>query len=428
MFKKFLPLLFVTTSGFAFTETDGGGKLWMNHLRKASHIPSKYTEQNAGLFVTGKTKPTDKTTAKAELLGYYIKSPYLEAPGKDLKKGELFFEINELSLNFQSESWILKAGQMTTSWGKSDGLNPTDFLSGRRNVLLVPEDQLTRRGHGSAMVEWLPNEGSSPWSVQQWIVPFHSTTDVLLISELTQDLVELQSNSRSKRVEIATKINYSGQGWEFDYTYFNGVNKNPVFTETFRSLSPFHLKLKPRYVHQEGHGINLAKDFEQYIVRLEAAYVKRNEVLTNADYIKDPTRLDAVIGIEKSFFETHRLNIQGVVNHYPSYHRASSQDVISAQVQYLNRYVLAQHQQTRAGTLLVYNFEPEEHNQIKIKCSWLNYFYNEGASFFTPQLEYLVNDHFQLQTYALLFDGSKNSPFGILKELSSVALGASYQF
>lgn len=428
MFKMFLLLLLVPFHSFALTEAEWGGKLWGNHLRKNSDLEKEYTQENAGTFLFAKTKPTENTSIKTELIGYYVKTPFLEVPGKDLGEGEFFSEINELSVAYSQESWNMKAGQMTTSWGKSDGLNPTDFLSGRRNTLLVTDDQLTRRGHTSAMVEWLPEGGSAPWSFQQWIIPLHSRTDVLLNKKLTQDLVELESNVRSGRVELASRINYSGQGWEFDYTYFNGVNKTPVYTESARQLFPFTLKIKPNYVHQEAHGINLAKDFEDFVLRFEGAYTKRDEVLENADYIKDPSRIDAVAGFEKSFFESHRFNVQGVFHHYPNYERNDSLDPITNQIKILNRFTLAQHLETRAGYLLIYYFEPSSYNQLKIKCSWLNYFHNESASLFTPQIEYLVTDNLQLQAYALIFNGSKNSPFGVLEQLSSAGIGANYQF
>lgn len=428
MFRPLLLGLLLSAPAFALTKPEWGGKVWGNHLRQSKDLLHSYTEQNAGGFLFAKSKLSESATINFEGLSYFVQTPLLIAPARDLKKGELFTELNELSLTYGTGSWNFKAGQMTTSWGKSDGLNPTDFLSGRRNLLLVPDDQLTRRGHGSAMIEYTPNGGSSAWSFQQWLVPLHSTSDVLLNQKLTQGLVDVQSNQRSGRIEYATKISYAGQGWDFDYTYFNGVNKSPVFTEASRTLMPFHLKLKPNYVHQEAHGINIAKDFQHYILRFEAAYLKRDQVLKNADSIKDPGRLDLVAGFEKSYFESHRLNIQAVANHYLTYDKMVSADPVTAQVQNLNRFVLAQHLQTRLGTLLVYYFEPSSLNQLKFKFSWLNYFHHESASFFTPQIDYLITENLQLQMYAMIFNGSRSSPFGVLKDLSSVALGATYQF
>jgi hypothetical protein len=429
MIRRFLPLLLLSTPALAIDDIDWGGNIWANHLRSSEHFLKQYTEQNSGLFIFGKKNLTDSISAKAEIISYHIKSPLLYMPDKDLDNGEIFTEINELNVSYIEEGLTLKAGQITTSWGTADGLNPTDFLTGKRNVLLLPEDQLTRRGHTSLMLEWLPEGGSSPWSFEQWIVPLHSRTDVLLNQELTQGVVSLKNNERAPRVEFATKVAYSGQGFELEYIYFNGVNKTPIFTEASRKVFPtFHLSLRPKYAHQESHGVNLTKDLEWSVVRMEAAYTKRNEVLEGGDYIKDPGRIDLVAGIEKSFFQDHRFNFQGVLHHYPSFEENDSGDLITAQVRNMNKYLLAQHNQTRIGYLFVYNFEPNSLNQLKFKCTWLNYFHDEGARFLFPQIDYLITDNLKVQTFAMIFSGGNNTPFGTLEKLSSVAVGGRYEF
>lgn len=428
MVKRFIPFLLISSSAFGISESDWSTKIWGNHLQTITTSSIEETQTNAGLFFSASTKPSEQTYIKAELISYYIRSRFLDVADKDLESGELFNEVNELSLAYSSYGFRVKAGQQITAWGKADGLNPTDFLTGRRNLLLVPDSELTRRGHGSLMIEWVPNGGSSPWSFQQWIVPLHSKTDVLLNRELTQNAVKLDREGRTTRVEMATKIGFAGQGWDLDYTYFNGVSKTPVFTESARILMPFHLTLRPNYTHQEGHGVNFSMDLIWSVIRFEAAYHKRNEVLENADYITDPTRIDLVAGFEKSFLEDHRLNIQGVAHYYPSYNLAFTTDPVTQSVQNLNKIILAQHLQTRFGYLFVYNFEPSSYNQLKLRFSLLNYFHKETATLFFPSIDYLLNDNLKLQAYAMIFRGGTETPFGVLKELSSLAIGANYQF
>lgn len=419
MVKLFLFLLLPLTA-YA-QDIDWGGKLWGNQLQGTKDT----IEQNAGTLLNAKGRVTENTLIKSEFIGYYVKSPLLKAPERNLKSGEVYPEINELNASYTQESWNAKVGQNITSWGVSDGLNPTDFLSGKRNTLIVTDDALTRRGHTSAMIEWIPGSGDSAWTIQQWFVPRHSTTDILISRKLTQDLITFQDNKQSGRAEIATKINYAGQGWQFDYTYFNGVNKAPVYS--LKSVTATNYRLQPNYVHQQSHGINLSKDFENYVVRFEGAYTHRDEVLKDSDYIQDPSRIDLVAGIEKSFFETHRFNVQGVLNHYPDYNK-NTPGQLSEAVQLLNRITLAQHLQTRIGTLLVYHFEPTSFNQVKLKCSWLNYFHKESNGVLSPQIDYQVTDSLQIQTYGMIFNGNKNTPFGVLKQLNSIAMGANYSF
>lgn len=408
-------------------KVDWGGKVWGNYLGKLDALTESYSEINAGGILKIKDSINENIKLKLEGIAYQVQSPLLSVPHKNLESGALFSEINELNLSLSFGSWNIKAGQLITSWGKSDGLNPTDFLTGKRNILLVTDDQLTRRGHLSSMIEWLPEEGASPWSLQQWFVGIHSKTDVLLNQELIGDFVQISSPETSKRPEIATKISYAGQGWDFDYTYFSGVNKTPVFVQDSFSLFPLKLKLTPKYVRQNAHGLNLVKDFEDFIVRFEGAFIQREEV-ESTDYIQNPNRIDFIGGFESSLFETHRFNFQGVVHHYPNYELNQPLNQLQEQIQILNRFILAQHLQTRLGYLFIYYFEPSDLNQFKFKFSWLNYFHQEDSNLFTPQVDYQFSNNLNFQLYGLIFKGSTNAPFGALEDLSSIGLGANYIF
>lgn len=407
---------------------DTSGLFWGNSLRKTSHPMEDSTQENAGGLLRLKYKPEETWQINVETLAYFIKSPLLIMPEKDLQRGEAFLEFNQLSLSYRGESLRVKAGQMTTAWGKSDGLNPTDFLSGKRNILLVTDDALTRRGHTGLSLEWTPDKGAGPWSLELWYILRHAYTDVLLNSELTQDVISLSEQDLYNENEYAAKVNYLGTGFDLEYIYFRGVNKTPLLTEESRSLLPLNIRLKPNYVRQEAHGLNVARDFETYILRGELAYLRRLDTISNADAISNPDRVDLVLGFEKSIGDSHRFNLQGVAHHYVDYQRAPSNDQITRSVQAINNILQAQHQETRLGSLLVYQYEPLDLNQFKFKFSWLNYFHQESAQLFTPQIEYLWTDNLKLTAYALIFEGSPNTPFGVLKDLSSLGLGASFVF
>ncbi len=421
-------ILFLTSLSTSLHAFEWGGKIWGNTLRKQTHLIDQETQNNAGARIFGKYKPNESWQFSLEALAYGIQTPSLIMPDKDLKNGEAFLEFNQLSFSYKTESYRLKVGRQTTSWGKSDGLNPTDFLSGKRNLLMVTDDALTRRGHTSASLEWTPQAGASPWSVELWYVHEHSYSDVLLNGKLTQNIIKLSPQELNQEKEIALKLNYLGEGLDLDYIFYRGVTKTPLLTEKSRNLSPLNINLKPIYARQEGHGLNMARDFENFILRSELAYHRRIDTFENADAITNPDRVDLVLGFEKSIGENHRFNIQGVAQHYPDYQRSPSSDQITRSVQNINLLLQAQHQETRIGSLLIYQYEPIELNQFKFKFSWLNYFHYESAQLFTPQFEYLWTENFHLNVYALIFDGSPNTPLGVLKDLSSLGIGASFVF
>lgn len=427
MIKPILLAAFLLTC-FETKAIESSGKLWANSLRTTSNPLERETQENAGAKVNLKHRASESWQFNLEALTYFIKSPLLIMPEKDIKQGEGFLEFNQFSLTYRTESIRLKAGQMTTSWGKSDGLNPTDFLSGKRNILLVTDDSLTRRGHTSVNLEWTPAGGSTPWSAELWFVGRHSYSDVLLNSELTQNVISLSPQELYQEQEYAAKLNYLGSGFDLEYIFFRGVAKTPLLTEQSRNLSPLNIRLKPIYLRQEAHGINAVKDFETYILRLEMAYLRRLDTITNADSISNPDRFDIVVGFEKSIGDNHRFNIQAVGHHFIVYERTPSNDQITRSVQKINQLLQAQHQETRLGSLVVYQYEPMDLNQFKFKFSWLNYFHYESAQLFTPQIDYLWTENLHLTLYALIFEGSQNAPLGVLRDLSSVGIGASFVF
>jgi hypothetical protein len=422
----FLLLLLFSVKAWSL-ESEFSGKLWLSELRIKDKPVEDKTQSQGGGFLQNKISFSESLSVKTELLGYYIHSPKLMAPQKNLSQGDQFFEINELYLRWEKNGLTLKAGQQTTSWGKSDGLNPTDFLTGRRNILMGADDLLTRRGHSSAMLEWIPHGGDSSWNFQQWVVFRHATTDVLFNSGLTRGVIELENNRHREQAEFATKLSYQGSGFELEYIYFYGLHKTPLFIEEARSFSPLKIYISPLYLRQEAHGINMVKDFTDFIFRLEAAYIRRLDI-DISDYINNPDRLDVVLGLERSFFENHRFNFQLVGHHYLDYQTQFSSDQIRQQVQLINRTLQAQHQQTRIGHLITYQFEPSEMNQWKLRLTWLNYLYDESSSILNPQIEYEIAQGLRTQFFALIFDGERRTPLGVLNDLSSVGISLNYNF
>ena len=102
-------------------------------------------------------KLSEDISAKAALRGSAFR--------RSLEKGNAFVfrgEVNELWVARSRGGLDLKVGQIVSPWGRSDAVNPTDFLTAKDLTFLSTYDPIRRRGAPGFRASFVPNEGSSP--------------------------------------------------------------------------------------------------------------------------------------------------------------------------------------------------------------------------------------------------------------------------
>lgn len=72
----------------------------------------------------------------------------------------VFYQLREAYVSYLSEGSDLRAGQQIIPWGKSDGINPTDYFTAKNYTLLNPDDEVKRTGAPALNWIFTPEAGT----------------------------------------------------------------------------------------------------------------------------------------------------------------------------------------------------------------------------------------------------------------------------
>jgi hypothetical protein len=227
---------------------------------------------------------------------------------------EVVTELREGYLEIAREHWELRVGKQIIAWGRADEVNPTDVVTPKDFLLLLPEGQPAYRyGVTSLKLDYfLPGEirASGVW------VPFFSPS--LIPLEPAPDGVRLDERLPAIRFEDGSagiKLDRSGGEIDVSLAYFYGFNLFPevrvesVTSAPNGSLASADVTLS--HARQHMIGADFAAATGGFGYRGEIAYL-----LTDNPHGRDvegvTPSLFYVLGIERSFFENLSVVVQYV--------------------------------------------------------------------------------------------------------------------
>jgi hypothetical protein len=185
----------------------------------------------------------------------------------------------------------LRVGKQIVAWGRADGLNPTDNLTPRDFVALLPFEDDQRFGTTAVRLD---TALSQEHTVTLFVSPFFEPSKFPLPAEgrSYRDKTPAHSVSNS---EVGLRLNKVGVGLDWSVSYFRGFSLLPdphlIGNNTFEL----------RYDRINVFGTDLARNYGRFGFRGEMAYVD--------PAIKNPY-LYWIAGIDRTFFSNLNLNLQ----------------------------------------------------------------------------------------------------------------------
>ncbi len=237
---------------------------------------------------------------------------YSDRVVEELREG--YFEISR-------GQWEVRGGRQLIVWGRADELNPTDVITPKNYLLLLPEGQAGYRFGVNALEAdyYLSLSGIRASGV--WVpIP---TASIIPISELP-DGVHLTDRLPAIRFEdgsAGVKLDRSGGKVDASLSYFYGYNLLPEvhierasLDETTRVL---HADVALEHERQHMIGADFATTRGRFGYRGEVAYVIGNN--------PHGTRVESIVpylyyvlGIERSFFTNFSVILQYVGRWVPN--------------------------------------------------------------------------------------------------------------
>jgi hypothetical protein len=163
-----------------------------------------------------------------------------------------------------------EAGRQFIRWGKADILNPTDRFAPKDFLNVLSADflgvtaaRLTYE-HGSDTIDavyqpvFTPSRG--PLLNQRWVVPANPYP------------LDDQGSRLPGRGNYGLRWNHLARGYEYSFSFFDGVNHLPLLDAGFRVSPSPAITLQRYYARMRMFGADVAVPLRWFTVKSEAAY------------------------------------------------------------------------------------------------------------------------------------------------------------
>ncbi len=400
-----------------------------------------FTQLHSRLELQGDLRLSEPLSARAVYAADFFEGKESRLTGN--RGGtHLEHELKEGWLEYFRGGWQLRAGQLILPWGKSDAINPTDFLSAKDGKILSHESERHRKGGLAFLMNVTPAQGSSPWSITLVLQPRFPESKVLVPPAALPAGITLEDTERPsvrpENTEVAAKLSYSGDGWDGSLSAFYGWNHKPEFAEIDHRIvataaGPLLLARGTqlfRRIRAIGADASLSKG--DWVYRLESAYT-----FTENNDGKNPTVLpshwSSVLGLERPILERFRIQAQLLSKLYPRFtapNDAGGRDSVSAA---LNR-------QIAAANALIHQYQEKWETAATLRVSYetssspfraeILYYQsiNGGDWYLQPLLSYGFIDNFRVYLGSDQYGGPGWRSLGSLRTYNSVFTEMKYAF
>jgi hypothetical protein len=303
---------------------------------------SGYRQDSASLWLQGDPRLGENGSARFILTGDAIQNNSVSAVGNS--GAQFRVGLREGWVSYAKNGGEFRLGQQIIPWGKSDVVNPTDFLSAKNYTIFNPDDEVRRVGAVSLLLDWTPAQGNSPLTFTLVMTPIFAQTQLLVPPESVPSGITIVPTATLPpqtiaNTETALKVSYAANRWDASLSVFRGFNHLPEFALLSSSGGTTTTPPTTFTVGQTFHSLRAAgADFSftlgKWIVRGESAYVW-TENSSGRNPLIQPSHWDAVAGGERPLGDDWRLQAQFVYRVYPHWSpatRASGPDPVTEQV------------------------------------------------------------------------------------------------
>lgn len=390
---------------------------------------STYRQTSTSLWLQGDPKLGESGSGRFVLTGDAIQNHAVSATGG--ASAQFRLGLREGYVSYVKDGWELRAGQQLIPWGKSDAINPTDFLTAKDFTFFNPDDEVRRLGAISFWLGWTPSQGSSPLNFTAVVTPVFAQSKLLVPPSAIPSGISLTGAPASPpetlgNTETALKISYNAESWDASAIAFRGFNHMPEF-----------VSLGGTSVGQISHSIRATGgDFSftagKWIFRGESAYVwTENDDGSNP--LIQPTHWDSVAGAERPIGDDFRVQAQFVyryIPHFTSAIAATGPNPIQAQLNQgiasANALLLAYQEQSRPGATFRLAYSNED-SGVDAELFALGNFVG-GDYLLRPKASYHWTDALLTTLGLEWYGGPDDRPLGSMKVFNSVFSEAKYSF
>jgi hypothetical protein len=349
---------------------------------------------------------------------------------------EVVTELREGYVELSRDRFEVRVGRQIIPWGRADELNPTDVISPKNFVLLLPEGSPGYRFGVNA----LRLDTFLPWRVRAIgvYVPIFEPA-LIPLADLPEGatLHERLPPIRFENASAGVKLDRSGGEVDASVAYYYGFNLSPVIQIERASADPATGALSADAIMRHGRQHMIGADFAtaqgQFGYRGEVAWVHTDN--PNGRRVDEIVPyLAYVLGIERTFPGSASIILQYVGRYVPERvdpERAlANPDPVLGQAQFLaaRATVVINQQLDTVQNGWSLRLDKKFWNDT-LDCELLSLHYFERNDFFLrPRITYDWTDSWKTIVGGEIFHGPKNSTFGRVQKNTGAFVEVKYSF
>lgn len=329
-----------------------------------------------------------------------------------LDEGRASGEVREAFVTFASGPVEIRAGRQIFAWGRADGINPTDNLTGQDLTLLAPDDSDRRLGAAAVRATHTYRDVSF---TAIWIPEFQPHR--IPLPPIVGDLAT--SGSEWRPEQFALRVEQTGRAIDWSVSAFSGRDLNPDLGLRASRLDLTHHQVRV-------FGADAAGNLGRFGLRAEAAYVHTEDGQGTAPFVKNPF-FSVVAGTDRTFREHMNVNVQYLYRLVTDFDRRATAaspfaDAIASQQAALSGQT-RRHSHGASGRVS-YQWL---HDTLEGEIAAAGYARPWGLTL-RPKVTYAVSDRMKLLIGGELFRGDAASVFGILRSNSGAFAEVRWSF
>ena len=310
---------------------------------------------------------------------------------------EQILRIKEAFLDIYFESTDLRLGQQRIAWGKADGINPTDHFNPvdytrpflEDNKIDIPALRLKHYWKDWIFdMIWAPFFISAklPESGSRWLSEgeksFPLPSDYLLNNMVVKPLIEPEFSLRN--IEYGLRVSKWSGTIDVSASYFHGWKKEPAYHVSMIPVntSLMDVIIEPTYPIIDAIGGDFSKDFGDYIIRGEAAYIMTDEEDIKNSYFSYVAGLDTYLS-DKSYVNIQLFGEKEIKK------------------------------KNKLGLTATYQYELSDFSQMEISGI---YHFSDNDFLINPKYSREISDDFSFSIGAFLFFGKEGTELGQLSD------------
>lgn len=301
----------------------------------------------------------------------------------------------------------LRLGKQIVAWGRADGINPTDNLTPRDYVVLLPFEDDQRFG---TLAVKLDTYLSATHTVSLFLTPFFEPARIPLPPPPAQ--VQKQTPAATlANTQIGVKLDKVGAGLDWSVSYFHGFSPLP----DLRVLggTPAAPVLARRYDRINVYGADIARNVGRVGIRAEAAYIDTADKSGADPGAKNPS-LFWVLGVDRTFFENLNVNLQFFQRRVRRYHDPQDiADPLERSTAIQNAILDGQRDRLNNGLSLRIGHKWFNDTLTAELLAIVNTTRRDRS--WRPLLTYAFSDHWKGTLGAEFYNGDPDTRFGSLK-------------